>query len=301
MNSFRSWFAALLAGVILLLSACSPTAPDHDATGTFEADETIIAAEATGRLVRFDVDEGQRLDAGTAVGTIDSVQLWLRRRQIDAQIDAILSRRPNIASQVAALQEQLSGAQREQRRLTAMAQSDAATQRQVDEATTQVGVLQRQIDALYSSLRTTSASLVEETAPLRIQQAQLDDQLQKCRIVNPLSGIVLASYARVHEVTAPGKALYRIADLSYLYLRAYVTGDQLATVRLGQTVRVFTDDGHGGSKDHAGTVSWISDKAEFTPKTIQTKNERANLVYAVKIRVRNPGVLKIGMYGEVDF
>jgi len=285
----------------LFLMACSGHKNDFDASGTFEAVETIVSAEATGTLKLFNVDEGQTLKAGETVGAIDSVQLYLKKKQLQAQIGAVLSRRPDVAKQLASLQEQLKQAEREQQRLTRLVKADAATQKQLDDATTQVDVVKKQIDAQQSSLGITTSSLREEAAPIFVQVQQLDDQLAKCRIVNPVNGTVLAKYAEVNEMAVTAKPLYKIADLSTIVLRAYITGDQFAQVKLNQKVKVHVDDGKGNYKAYEGTIAWISDKAEFTPKTIQTKDERANLVYAVKINVTNDGFLKIGMYGEIKF
>ncbi len=282
-------------------SSCNRDKTRHDASGTFEAVETIVPAEATGIIEALDIEEGQTLQAGQVVGYIDSTQLWLKKRQLESQIDAVLSRKPDIARQTAALQEQLRQAEREQKRIAGMVQADAATSKQLDDAGTQVAVIRKQIDALQSSLRVTTASLSEETSPIVLQIAQLEDQLSRCRIVNPVNGTVLTKYAETYEMALSGKPLYRIADLGNIRLRAYITGDQFAQVQLQQQVKVLVDDGAGDYKAYDGSVVWISDKAEFTPKTIQTKDERANLVYAVKIRVKNDGYLKIGMYGDVVF
>lgn len=291
----------LLGLAAFTLASCGNGKVTYDASGTFEATETIVSAEASGRLDEFSVTEGQTLAAGAVVGSIDSVQLSLRKKQFEAQIAAVLSRRPQIAAQVASLQEQLAGAQREQARLAKLVQADAATPKQYDDATTQVQVIKKQIDAVYSTLNTSTQSISEESMPLRVQIEQLNDQLAKCRLVNPVNGTVLTTYAEQHEVTSVGKALYKIADLSTIYLRAYVSGGQFSQIKLGQRVKVIVDNGADATRTFDGTISWISDKAEFTPKTIQTKDERANLVYAVKILVKNDGTLKIGMYGEVNF
>ncbi|MFN8299986.1 MAG: HlyD family efflux transporter periplasmic adaptor subunit [Chitinophagales bacterium] len=286
---------------LLFLTGCNRNASEFDASGTFEATETIISAEATGTIKALNIEEGQVLHAGETIGYIDSTQLYLKKRQVEAQVKAALSRRPDITRQVAALQEQLKGAQREQQRLSNLVKADAATQKQLDDATTQIDVIKKQIDALESSLGITSESINQESVPLKVQIDQLNDQLNKCRLVNPVEGTVLTKYAEANEVAAPGKPLYKIADLGTVVLRAYVTGDQLSQLKLNQQVKVFTDNGKDKYKEYAGTISWISSTAEFTPKTIQTKDERANLVYAIKIRVKNDGLLKLGMYAEVKF
>lgn len=285
----------------LLAASCGGKKNEYDASGTFEAVETIVSAEAGGMIKELNLEEGQKLRRGIAVGYIDSMQLYLRRKQLLAQVKALLARMPNVPTQVAALQEQLKQAEREQKRITNLVKADAGTQKQLDDVNAQIAILTKQIEATESSLGITSAGLNEETAPLKIQVEQLDDQLAKCRIVNPVEGTVLTKYAEENEVTTTGKPLYKIADLSEITLRAYITGDQFSRIKTGQTVKVLVDAGEGKYKEYQGVLEWISDKAEFTPKTIQTKDERANLVYAVKIKVKNDGTLKIGMYGEVKF
>ncbi|MBL7841834.1 MAG: HlyD family efflux transporter periplasmic adaptor subunit [Cyclobacteriaceae bacterium] len=289
--------------LIIILAAfvagCAGGEIKYDASGTFEAVETIVSAEANGIIKRFTIEEGQELKANQVVGYVDSVQLYLKKKQLEAQIAAVLSKKPNIATQIASLQEQLRQAQREQTRVENLLKADAATQKQLDDATAQVEIIKKQIAAQESSLGITSKSINEESGPLTVQIAQLEDQLSKCKIVNEVNGTVLTKYAEVNEMTATGKPLYKIADLSEIILRAYVTGDQLPDLKLGQHVTVLIDAPENSYKEYPGEIQWISSKAEFTPKTIQTKDERANLVYAVKIRVKNDGLIKIGMYGEV--
>lgn len=289
--------------LIIILAAfvagCAGGEIKYDASGTFEAVETIVSAEANGIIKRFTIEEGQELKANQVVGYVDSVQLYLKKKQLEAQIAAVLSKKPNIATQIASLQEQLRQAQREQTRVENLLKADAATQKQLDDATAQVEIIKKQIAAQESSLGITSKSINEESGPLTVQIAQLEDQLSKCKIVNEVNGTVLTKYAEVNEMTATGKPLYKIADLSEIILRAYVTGDQLPKLKLGQHVTVLIDAPENSYKEYPGEIQWISSKAEFTPKTIQTKDERANLVYAVKIRVKNDGLIKIGMYGEV--
>jgi HlyD family secretion protein len=291
----------LIISTTLLLASCSGNDNLYDASGTFEATEIIVSAEASGLIKAFNLEEGEVVQAGQYIGSIDSVQLYLNKKQLQAQIQAVLSRRPDVATQIAALQEQLKQAHREQQRISKLLKADAATQKQLDDATAQVAIINKQIEGQRSSLRITSTSLSEETLPLTVQIEQLNDQLEKCRIVNPITGTVLTKYAEPNEMTANGKPLYKVADLSQIILRAYITGDQFAQVKLNQQVQVLVDAQDGNYTTYTGTVVWISDKAEFTPKTIQTKDERANLVYATKIKVKNDGKLKIGMYGEVKF
>ncbi len=287
----------MIAAVIV--AGCASDKIKYDASGTFEAVETIVSAEATGIIKKFTVEEGQDLKANEIVGYIDSVQLYLKKKQLEAQIGAVLSKKPNIATQIASLQEQLKQAQREQQRITNLLKADAATQKQLDDANAQVEIIKKQIAGQESALGITSKSLNEESTPLTIQIAQLNDQLAKSKIVNEVNGTVLTKYAEANEMTTSGKPLYKIADLSQITLRAYITGDQLPSIKIGQHVMVLIDSAENSYKEYPGEIQWISNKAEFTPKTIQTKDERANLVYAVKIRVKNDGLIKIGMYGEV--
>lgn len=288
-----------IAVVAIILASCGNERNNFDASGTFEAVETIISAEANGVIKTLDIQEGQELHAGQVVGYIDSVQLYLKKRQLQSQIGAVLSKRPNVAIQVAALKEQLSQAIHEHHRIAKMVKADAATPKQLDDANAQVAIIEKQIAAQQSSLGITSSSITQEASPLEIQIAQLEDQLAKSRVVNPLDGTVLVKYAQANEMATIGKPLYKIADLSSIILRAYVTGPQFAQLRLNQSVAVLVDGKDGQYREYEGIVEWISDKAEFTPKTIQTKDERENLVYATKISVKNDGLLKIGMYGEV--
>ncbi len=283
------------------LVGCGGGKNDFEASGTFEAEETIISAEATGVIRRFDVEEGQELTAGRAIGYIDSTQLYLKKRQLESQIRALLGRKPNIAVQLSALQAQLQTAQTERTRLEKLLAGDAATQKQLDDVNAQIEVLQKQINAQQSSLKISSDGISDDVAALQVQIEQLEDQLAKHRLTAPQNGTVLAKIAKVNELTAIGKPLYKIADLQNITFRAFVTSAQLTQLKIGQSVKVFADFGEKNRREYKGTISWISDKSEFTPKTIQTQDERANLVYAVKITVKNDGYLKIGMYGEVNF
>lgn len=282
-------------------SSCKKNETNFDATGTFEATETIISSEANGKIVSLNILEGQNLEANQVIGAIDSLQLHLKKEQLLAQIKAILSKRPDAGKQIATLESQIATAKREKVRFEKLVKAEAATTKQLDDIDAQIEMLSKQLEALQSSLSITTTGLQGETLPVFPQIAQLSDQLEKCKIVNPIKGTVLSKYAEKNEIAMQGKALYKIADLSNLTLRAYVTGVQLPTIKIGQEVKIFIDNGADKYKEMKGTITWISDKAEFTPKTIQTKEERANLVYAVKINVANDGYLKIGMYGEVKF
>lgn len=291
----------ILSATVLAITSCSDTSKTFDASGSFEAEETIISSEATGTIKQLNLEEGQTLKAGQVIGYVDSVQLHLKKKQLQAQIHAVLSKKPNISVQLAALEEQLKTAEKEQKRITNLVKAEAATQKQLDDISGSIDVIKSQIEAQKSSLTISSDGMSKETTALEVQIEQLNDQLQKCNLVNTVEGTVLTKYAEANEMTSVGKALYKIADLSSIILRVYISGNQLAQLKLNQNVKVSTDDGSGGFKQTDGTVIWINDKAEFTPKTIQTKDERANLVYAVKVKVKNDGSYKIGMYGEIKF
>ena len=293
--------SVIIAGSLSLMVSCNKSQNTFDASGSFEAEETIISAEAQGALKAFEVQEGQTLQAGQNIGYIDSVQLYLKKKQLEAQVTALLGKKPNVPLQLSVLQEQLRTAEKEKIRITNLLKGDAATPKQLDDINAQIDVLKKQIEAQKSSLNISSEGISKDVIPLQIQIEQLEDQLSKCNIVNPVNGTVLTKYAEVSEITAIGKPLYKIADLSNIILRAYITGNQLPQVKLSQKVTVLTDNGKGGYDEIEGIITWISDKAEFTPKTIQTKDERANMVYAIKVKVKNDGLYKIGMYGEILF
>lgn len=289
----------LFIAATVLLASCGGDKNSYDAAGTFEAVETIVSAEATGTIEQLSIEEGQQLTQGQEIGYIDTTQLYLKKKQLEAQMQAVLSKRPDIPAQLAALQVQLQQAEREQRRISNLVKADAATPKQLDDANAQVSFVKKQIEAQRSALQVTSTGISEETLPLEVQVKQVNDLLAKSRIVNPAAGVVLVKYAEQSEMATIGKPLYKIADVNTITLRAYITGDQLTKIKLGQQVTVLVDDGKDKYKEYKGTIGWISSKAEFTPKTIQTKDERANLVYATKITVKNDGYLKLGMYGEV--
>lgn len=287
--------------MLFVISACKNSSTNFDASGSFEAEEIIISSEANGTIKEFNIEEGQKIEGGKYIGYIDSTQLYLRKKQLEAQIEAVLSKRPNVSVQLATLQEQLKTSEKEQIRISNLVKAEAATAKQLDDINAAIEVLKKQIEAQKSNLEISSSGLSNETMPLKVQIEQLEDQLNKCKIVNPQTGTILIKYAEVNEMTAVGKPLYKMADLSTMILRAYITGNQLPQLKLNQKVMVNTDDGKGGFAQKEGTIIWINDKAEFTPKTIQTKDERANMVYAIKVKVINDGTYKIGMYGEIKF
>lgn len=283
----------------VVLAASCGTEAEFDAQGTFEATEVVVSSEATGRILNFEVEEGMAVEANQMVGVIDSVQLHLQRKQLVAQQSALLGSRPDVKKQVAALREQIAKQNEELRRVENMLKDGAATKKQKDDIEAQIKILERQLDATLSTLDKNTSTINNNSAALEAQIAALDDRISKCRIISPVGGTVLVKYAEAGELATVGKPLMKIADLDNIYLRAYFTSDQLAKVNLGDDVKVVADFGGEERYDYTGRVVWISAESEFTPKTIQTKDSRANLVYAVKIAVENDGRLKIGLAGEV--
>lgn len=283
------------------LTACRNNRDNADAYGNFEAVETIVSAEGTGKLLQFVVEEGMVLPADTIVGRIDSTQLQLRKNQLKANIQAVLSKRPDAGPQLQVIKEQIARQQIEQQRVTNLLKAKAATPKQLDDINAQIAILQKQYHSLASSLHTQVSGYTNETVPLQEQVLQVNDQLQQSRILNPVAGTVLVKYAEPGEVVTYGKPLYKIADISSILLRAYVSAPQLPLIKTGQTVTVRTDAPDGSLREWPGVVTWISSAAEFTPKVIQTREERTNLVYAVKVKVKNDGSLKLGMPGELVF
>ena len=291
----------VLASAALLLAACGNSEKEYDATGTFEATETTVSAEQNGTLLTFAINEGDEIEAGSEVGLIDTTQTWLKLQQARATQEVYQSQKPDMEKQTSATRQQLAKAQAEQQRYKELVADGAAPSKMLDDATNQVQVLQRQLAAQLSSLSTNTNALSKQMAATEVQIDQLRDQLHKCHIKAPLKGTVLEKYAERGEFVAVGKPLFKMADMEQVYIRAYVTSAQLQSIRTGQQVKVFADYGDGKKQEYDGTVSWISSRSEFTPKTILTDDERADLVYAVKVRVKNDGFIKIGMYGEVKF
>lgn len=303
----------LIITVSLFFGSCTSNKNQQDASGTFEADEVVVSSELSGKLLSFTVQEGQQLLKDSVIGMVDAVNISLQQQQVEASIKALNEKTLDVLPQVQLLQNQLSVQQsqlnnllHEKTRTENLVKADAATGKQLDDINAQIDVMrkqlavtQQQINVQRSNVATQNRSILSEADPLKKRVAQLKDQEQRSNIINPVTGTVITKYAEPGEVTAAGKALYKIADLSSLYLRAYITGIQLPQIKLGQNVTVLIDNGEKKYKEYKGEITWIADKAEFTPKTIQTKEERANLVYAVKIKVKNDGYLKIGMYGEV--
>ena len=304
-----------IAGIIVVINACTSKNEKFDASGTFEVDEVIVSSELSGKITSLTIEEGQSVAADSTVGTVDAVSISLQKDQVEANIRALSEKTMDVMPQVRLLENQLMVQQseldnllHERTRIENLLKQDAATGKQLDDINSKIDVARKSmsvtrqdINVKKSTIATQNRSILSEGEPMQKRVEQLDDQLKKANIINPVNGTVITKYAEQGEVTSAGKALYKVADLSTMTLRAYVTGTQLPAIKLGQQVKVLVDDGADKYKEMNGTITWISDKAEFTPKTIQTKEERANLVYAIKIKVKNDGYLKIGMYGEVLF
>ena len=285
----------------LLPVACSNNKTDYDASGIFESTEVIVSSQVSGQLMEFTVTEGQQLQAHSYLGYVDTTQLYLKKQQLMASRTAVSSRSTSVPRQIASLKEQIATQKRELARFGNLVKLNAANQKQVDDIQSQLSVLEKQLAAQTELLVNNNQGISGESTALESQIAQIEDQLLKSRITSPIQGTVLTKYAEQGEFTASGKALFKVSDMQQMYLRAYITSDQLTQLKQGQPVIVYADFGEEQMRTYPGTISWIADKAEFTPKTIQTRNERANLVYAVKIAVTNDGYLKNGMYGEVKF
>ncbi len=291
----------IMAAGLVLLASCENNEKEYDATGTFEATEVTVAAEQSGALVMFDVNEGDEVALGKEVGLIDTTQIWLKIQQAGATKAVYQSQKPDMETQIAATRQQLAKARQDQQRYRELVADGAAPSKMLDDATNQVQVLQKQLDAQISSLSTQLSTLNSQLSTVDVQVSQLMDQLQKCHITTPIKGIVLEKYVERGEFVVIGKPLFKMADTEQIFIRAYVTSAQLKDIKVGQQVKVFADYGDGQRKEYQGTVSWISSRSEFTPKTILTDDERADLVYALKVAIKNDGYVKIGMYGEVKF
>jgi len=291
----------LIFPVFLLLVSCHSKNGTSDASGTFEATEVIVSAQATGTILNFKVEEGQDLKAGANLGFIDTIQLDLRKKQLQATIQASQTRKPDVEVQLAALEQQIATARSEKHRVENLVKANAANQKQLDDLNAQIEVLAKQLVATRTTLESSTSGINKESSALKIQVDQINDQLRRSYISSPIDGTLLVKYAETGELAIQGKTLFKVADMSQMILRVYITADQLSKLKLGQTVDVNAELGSTDNKAYKGTVTWISAKSEFTPKTIQTRDERANLVYAVKVTVKNDGILKIGMYGGIHF
>ena len=305
----------IVAGAVLMLCACGNKEKEYDATGTFEATEVTVSAKATGELKTFDISEGQAVEQGAVVGSIDayqlqqtSEQLEAQKRQLGATRSATDSRRLDLEKQLSSINQQIANAQRERQRFTELVADGAVPKKQLDDINYQIKVLERQREATRDQIRSNNASLAEQSKGigaqidgLNAQQRQIADQIANAQVKAPIAGTVLEKYVERGEFVAIGKPLFKMADVQNMYLRAYVTSSQLKDLKIGQKVKVFADYGDKQKKTYEGTIAWISSRSEFTPKTILTDDERADLVYAVKVAIKNDGYVKIGMYGEVKF
>jgi HlyD family secretion protein len=293
------WILACCSGMIF--SSCGKKQHDFDAAGTFEATEITVSSESSGRILFFDADEGREVAAGERLGMIDTVQLYLAKLQLMRTVSSVRSNRPDVGRQIAALEEQIAKQETERARVENLLRAEAATRKQLDDVTSAIAVLGSQREALRSSLRNNVSSLDAQSSAIEIQIAQVEDRLAGCVISSPITGVVLAKYAEAGEFAVTGRPLFKVADTKRLFLRAYLTLPQLKDVKLGQRVTVFADFGGDNRREYGGTISWISERSEFTPKSIRTKDDRENLVYAVRVAIENDGYVKIGMYGELFF
>lgn len=297
MKKISFCFAAI--GMMVSLVACEGGSGDYDASGVFETTEVTVSARGTGEIMRFDIEEGYQVEAGQAVGYIDTIQLHLKKEELLGSLMATDSRRYNVSRQIASLRQEIATQKRERLRYENLVREKAANQKQLDDINSGLAVLEKRLAAQVETLENSNRSVSGEVLMLEARIAQIEDQIAKCVITSPVRGTVLSKYAEQGELAAQGRSLFKVGDLSDMYLRVYITAPQLTTLKVGQQVKVYADEDEDGRREYMGTVSWISDKAEFTPKTIQTRDERANLVYAVKVAVKNDGYIKKGMYGEM--
>ncbi len=291
-------FHYLTLAALLMFYGCGNTA-EYDACGNFESDEVLVVSQGAGQLLWFDVQEGATVKEGLVLGTIDTVQLGLQRTQLTAQLKSLASSRPDIETQVASLKSQIANLESEKVRINNLVSKGAAASKQLDDINAQLSVLEKQLSAQITSLKKNSSTLDHNASSVKAQIDMVNDRIAKCSIASPVDGTVIAKYVNRGEVVNPGTPLFKVADLENMYLRAYFTSDQLGSINLGDTVKLTADFGADQQYEYEGKIVWISSESEFTPKAIQTRNTRANLVYAVKIAVKNDGRLKLGMYGEV--
>lgn len=283
---------------ITFMASCG-SKPDYDATGIFEATTVTVASETTGKILSFDAVEGDSLRAGQPVAVVDTAMLVLQRRQLGSQQASAISSQPDVDVQAASIRAQIAHQEQEYRRLQRLMADGAATQKQLDDAQAQLKVLRSQLQAHLSTLGKNRTSLGDNARAIEFQAGQIADQLERSVVKSPVTGTVLVKYAEAGEFAVPGKPLFRVANLNDIYLRSYFTASQLADIKLGQKVKVIADFGDDKQYEYPGVITWIAEESEFTPKSIQTNDTRANLVYAVKVAVKNDGRLKLGQYGEV--
>lgn len=296
MRNFLSIISAMT-----LLTACSGSDSKYDASGVFEVTEVMVSARVAGEIMDLDIDEGAEVTVGKPVGYIDTVQLYLQRLQLEANVKAAESRICDVDKQTAAIRQQLDTQKKEQTRFENLVKANAGNRKQLDDITAVINLLEKQLDAQTETLINGNANAKAQAEALKAQIALTNDMISKSTIASPVDGTVMAKYVEKGELAVQGRTLFKVANINDIYLKAYITSGQITGLKIGQEVKVFADSGDSGRKEYRGVISWISDKAEFTPKTIQTRDERANLVYAVKIKVQNDGYIKRGMYGEVSF
>ncbi len=283
----------------MMLVSCGGDDFQSDASGVFEAVEVVVSAKVQGEITELSLEEGMQVKKGEPLGYIDITQLSLKKKQLEQNRKANDERRLSLSSQVASLKQQIENARKEKARFASLLKENAATQKQVDDIDYQISVLERQLAALTEQINSTNSSLASQSEGISSQISSVEEQMSDAIIASPIDGVILAKYAEQGEYASPGRALFKVADVADMKLRAYLSAPQVTALKLGQQVKVYADMGESGRKEYAGTVTWISSEAEFTPKTIQTREERSNLVYAVKVAVKNDGTIKRGMYGDL--
>ena len=288
-----------MRNILSIISAMTDS--KYDASGVFEVTEVMVSARVAGEIMDLDIDEGAEVKAGKPVGYIDTVQLYLQRLQLEANVKAAESRICDVEKQTAAIRQQIATQKKEQTRFENLVNANAGNRKQLDDITAAINLLEKQLDAQTETLRNSNANAKAQAEALKAQIALTNDMISKSTIASPFDGTVMAKYVEKGELAVQGRTLFKVANINDMYLKAYITSGQITGLKIGQEVKVFADSGDSDRKEYRGVISWISDKAEFTPKTIQTRDERANLVYAVKIKVQNDGYIKRGMYGEVSF
>lgn len=297
----RTYKLIILGTMAAWMTACENANPEYDATGVFETTEVIVSAQDNGEIMQLTIEEGSEVSPNELLGHIDTIQLSLKRQQLTATLSATESRKLDVNKQLASIRQQIANLKTEQLRYEKLVKANAASQKQLDDINYNLEVLHKQLSATSEQIGSSNSSLSGQSAGIAAQVAQIDKQIEDCLITSPIKGIILSKYAEQGEFAIPGRALFKVGDISDIKLRAYVSAPQLTSLQIGQKVKVYADFGETDCKEYEGTVTWISAEAEFTPKTIQTRDERSNLVYAIKIAVKNDGMIKRGMYGNVKF
>ena len=297
----RTYKLIILGTMAAWMTACENANPEYDATGVFETTEVIVSAQGNGEIMQLTIEEGSEVSPNELLGHIDTIQLSLKRQQLTATISATESRKLDVNKQLASIRQQIANLKTEQLRYEKLVKANAASQKQLDDINYNLEVLHKQLSATLEQIGSSNSSLSGQSAGIAAQVAQIDKQIEDCLITSPIKGIILSKYAEQGEFAIPGRALFKVGNISDIKLRAYVSAPQLTSLQIGQKVKVYADFGETDCKEYEGTVTWISAEAEFTPKTIQTRDERSNLVYAIKIAVKNDGMIKRGMYGNVKF